>query len=60
MKGPLYGWAHDILASNKDNRFNTKNILSMLNDHRDGKGNFTKELRTLLMTQLWLKNYFNS
>ncbi|MFT6372714.1 MAG: asparagine synthase (glutamine-hydrolyzing) [Gammaproteobacteria bacterium] len=58
IKGPLYSWAYDILASNKDNRFNTKNILSMLRDHKAGAQNYTKELRTLLMTQLWMKNYF--
>lgn len=58
MKGPLFDWAHDTLASNTDNRFNTENILSMLRDHKEGVENYTKELRTLLMTQLWLKNYF--
>jgi len=58
IKGPLYAWAHDILGSNKDNRFNTKNMLLMLEEHKSGLKNYTRELRTLLMTQLWLKNYF--
>lgn len=58
IKGPLYAWAHDVLGSNKDNRFNTKNMLLMLEEHKAGLKNYTRELRTLLMTQLWLKNYF--
>jgi len=58
IKGPLYGWAYDLLSSNKDNRFNTKNMLLMLEEHKAGLANYTRELRTLLMTQLWLKNYF--
>lgn len=58
IKGPLYGWAYDLLSSNKDNRFNTKSMLSMLEEHKVGVNNYTRELRTLFMTQLWFKNYF--
>ena len=59
IKGPLYDWARDLLGSNKDNRFDTRNMLMMLEAHKKGIENYTRELRTLLMTQLWLKNYFH-
>lgn len=58
LKGPLYDWAYDILSSNTNERFNTEGMIKLLNDHKNGVGNYTRELRTLLMTQVWLKNYF--
>lgn len=59
LKGPLYPWARDILASNKNPRFNTKEMVAVLDEHKNGLGNYTRELRTILMTQIWLKNFFN-
>ena len=58
IKGPLYDWARAVLASNKNPRFNTNEMVKLLDEHKAGIGNYTGELRTLLMTQFWLKNFF--
>jgi len=58
IKGPLYDWARSILAANRDPRFNTAGMLEILDEHRRGAANFTRELRTLLMIQVWLRVYF--
>ena len=56
IKGPLYGWAYDSLQSLDPSRYNISNVLSFLNEHRQGSANHTKELRTLLMTSHWLRS----
>lgn len=58
IKGPLYDWARTLLASNQDPRFKTNAMLELLDEHRQGITNFTRELRTLLMIQIWLRVYF--
>lgn len=58
LKGPLYGWARELLAEGDGYCINTTNALSLLERHKAGHGNFTRELRTLLMTKLWLRTYF--
>jgi len=58
IKGPLYEWARSVLAANTNSRFNTKGMLELLDEHRRGVANFTRELRTLIMIQIWLKVYF--
>jgi asparagine synthase (glutamine-hydrolysing) len=58
IKGSLYEWARSVLAANTDSRFNTAGMLAILDEHRSGKTNFTRELRTLIMTQYWLRGFF--
>ena len=58
IKGPLYDWARSILESNTDSRFNTKAMLELLEEHKKGITNYTRELRTLIMIQIWLRVYF--
>lgn len=60
LKGDLYGWARDILCADEDGRFQTKNVLRLLEDHRAGLRNGTSQLRTILMTKVWLKEFFGS
>lgn len=60
IKGPLYNWARETLAANTNERFNTKNMLALLEEHKAGAANHTRQLRTLLMTQIWLQTYFES
>ncbi|MDF1813665.1 MAG: asparagine synthase (glutamine-hydrolyzing) [Verrucomicrobiales bacterium] len=59
IKDPLFDWAHDLLSSNTNPRFQTQGMVDLLLAHQKGEGNYTRELRTLLMTQLWLRNFFN-
>lgn len=58
IKGPLYGWARDCLALPDGGRFNQKELFSLLDEHRDGRHNHTRQLRTLLMSKLWLQEFF--
>ncbi|MEQ1665622.1 MAG: asparagine synthase C-terminal domain-containing protein, partial [Bdellovibrionales bacterium] len=58
LQTDLYGWAHDVLGSAPQHLINTKEAIRLLNEHKSGKANHTRPLRTLIMTSLWLKNYF--
>lgn len=58
IKAPLYQWARDILALPDGGRFNRDELLIMLDEHRSGLHNHTRPLRTVLMTKLWLQEFF--
>jgi asparagine synthase (glutamine-hydrolysing) len=58
IKGPLFTWARDVLALPDGGRFDRKELHVMLDEHRSGLHNHTKQLRTLLMTKLWLQEFF--
>ena len=58
IKAPLYQWARDVLALPDGGRFDRKELHVMLDEHRSGLHNHTKQLRTLLMTKLWLQEFF--
>lgn len=58
IKGPLYTWARDTLALPDGGRFDAKELQVMLEEHRSGLHNHTRQLRTLLMTKLWLQEFF--
>jgi asparagine synthase (glutamine-hydrolysing) len=58
IKGPLFQWARDVLALPDGGRFDANELQVMLEEHRSGLHNHTKQLRTLLMTKLWLQEFF--
>lgn len=58
IKAPLYQWARDVLALPDGGRFDRKELHVMLDEHRSGMHNHTRQLRTLLMTKLWLREFF--
>lgn len=55
IKGPLEGWARDTLATLDPSRYNVAGAISMFEDHKAGKANRTRELRTLLMSAVWMR-----
>jgi asparagine synthase (glutamine-hydrolysing) len=57
LKGPLYGWARDILASADTSIFQKQALLTMLEEHRTGDHNHTRQLRIAIMTSLWLEHF---
>jgi asparagine synthase (glutamine-hydrolysing) len=58
IKAPLYQWARDTLALPDGGRFDRNELLVMLEEHRSGLHNHTRQLRTMLMTKLWLQEFF--
>jgi asparagine synthase (glutamine-hydrolysing) len=58
IKAPLYQWARDVLAMPDGGRFDRSELLVMLDEHRAGLHNHTRQLRTVLMTKLWLQEFF--
>lgn len=56
IKGPLEGWARDTLAMLDPSRYNVAGAISMFEDHKAGKANHTRELRTLLMSATWMRS----
>lgn len=55
IKGPLAGWAEDTLRMLDPARYNVEGALSVFADHKAGKANHTRELRTLLMSATWMR-----
>lgn len=58
IKAPLFQWARDVLALPDGGRFDRNELHVMLDEHRSGLHNHTRQLRTLLMTKLWLQEFF--
>lgn len=58
IKAPLYQWARDTLALPDGGRFDRNELHVMLDEHRAGLHNHTRQLRTVLMTKLWLQEFF--
>ena len=59
IKGPLYEWALNSIKQLDPSRYNVENSIKFLNDHRNGEFNYTRELRTLLMSSHWIKKLKN-
>ncbi len=55
VKGELHGWLRDTLQSSSviDEWFEPVVVNALLDNHRDGRGNFTRELRALAALALW-------
>lgn len=55
FKGELHGWLRQTLGTSDviAQLFEPSVITRMLDDHRDGRGNFTRELRALAALALW-------
>lgn len=55
IKGPLEGWARDTLRQLDPARYNVDGALALFDEHKTGKVNHTRELRTLLMSATWMR-----
>lgn len=55
FKGELHGWLRQTLGTSDviAQLFEPSVVTRMLDDHRDGRGNFTRELRALAALALW-------
>ncbi|MCO5354353.1 asparagine synthase (glutamine-hydrolyzing) [Acidovorax kalamii] len=55
FKGDLYGWLHQTLGGSEiiNQLFEPAVVTRMQTDHRDGRGNFTRELRALAALAVW-------
>lgn len=60
FQGPMHGWLRDTLAGSAviEQLFDASGVTSMLDRHRDGTGNFTRELRALAALALWHREAF--
>lgn len=58
FKGALHGWLRDTLTRSElcGTLLEHAEVMSMLDRHRDGSGNFTRELRALAALALWHKD----
>ena len=58
FRGPLQGWSKDLLLSNGSSLsqwFDSRMILSLLEEHRAGRVDHGKRIYALTMLALWLK-----
>ena len=55
FKGELHGWLRQTLGASEviAHLFESTVVTRLLDDHRDGRGNFTRELRALAALALW-------
>lgn len=59
VKDSLYDWTRNIFAEDSGlGIFKQGALMQMLEDHREGKRNHTQQIRTILMTKLWLRQFF--
>jgi asparagine synthase (glutamine-hydrolysing) len=55
FKGELHPWLRETLTGSEpiQRLFEASAVTAMLDQHRDGTGNFTRELRALAAIALW-------
>ncbi|WP_081413506.1 asparagine synthase (glutamine-hydrolyzing) [Aneurinibacillus terranovensis] len=54
LRAEWYEWARDLIDSAAVDRYLNKDVVrSMLEDHRDGKADYSRKLWTLLIFMLW-------
>ena len=60
FKGELHGWLRQRLGASEliAQLFETAVVTRLLDQHRDGSGNFTRELRALAALALWHRDAF--
>lgn len=60
FKGELHGWLRQTLTDSEviHQLFEPAVVTAMLDQHRDGSGNFTRELRALAALALWHRDAF--
>ena len=60
FKGELHGWLRQTLTGSEviHQLFEPAVVSRMLDQHRDGSGNFTRELRALAALALWHRDAF--
>ena len=60
IKGELHGWLRQTLGASEviAQLFETAVVTRLLDQHRDGSGNFTRELRALAALALWHRDAF--
>ncbi|MDP2264417.1 MAG: asparagine synthase (glutamine-hydrolyzing) [Hydrogenophaga sp.] len=60
FKGELHGWLRQTLTGSEvvAQLFEPAAVTRMLDQHRDGSGNFTRELRALAALALWHRDAF--
>jgi asparagine synthase (glutamine-hydrolysing) len=60
FKGNLHGWLRETLTGSEviGQLFDPAVVTRMLDQHRDGGGNFTRELRALAALALWHRDAF--
>ena len=58
FKGEMHGWLRQILTGSEvmGQLFAPAVVTTMLDQHRDGSGNFTRELRALAALAVWHAN----
>lgn len=58
LKDELYDWARNLIhESQADEFFNKAEVLKMLDFHREGKGDYSRKLWTILAFMIWHQVY---
>ncbi|MEG2109588.1 MAG: asparagine synthase (glutamine-hydrolyzing) [Clostridium sp.] len=59
LKNELYDWAHNIIDSNPIEEINKIEVLSMLQKHKDGKGDYSRKVWSIIIYILWYRLYID-
>lgn len=60
LKNELYDWAvKNIKESTADEYINKEAVLKLLEDHKAGKGDYSRKIWTMLVFIIWYEVYFN-
>ena len=60
MKSHLFEWASEQLQSLPSDLYDVNQCINLLHDHRVGKHNHTRSLRTLITSSIWLNQNFQT
>ena len=60
LKNELYDWAYDIIKNNPVAEINEEEVLKMLEKHKEGKGDYSRKVWTVIVYILWYRLYIDS
>ncbi|WP_052870985.1 asparagine synthase (glutamine-hydrolyzing) [Clostridium botulinum] len=59
LKDELYDWAYNIIKNNPVGEINEEAVINMLNRHKDGKGDYSRKIWSIIVYILWYRLYID-
>ena len=57
LKNELYNWAFNIIDNNPVKEINKEEVLTMLKDHKAGKGDYSRKVWSIIVFIIWYRLY---
>ncbi len=59
LKNELYNWAYNLIDTNPIEDINKDEVLNMLKKHKEGKGDYSRKVWSIIVYIIWYKLYID-